>query len=267
MVQHVREGGCTLDLSPKHSGVAFRVHVYIDPKRTISRVPTIAVRGFLRRAGDYNWSLEYVCRCLHLSAAHAKRFVSTLLRLGYVEPAKGTGKTRCYTLTLAGRAFAKASAARPLRLATARRKLDEFLNCVRAVNESEYFLYKVKRVLVFGSYLQNKERLNDVDLAVELVHREADPKIREAVNQERVKQARQGGRNLDSISELFWPYEEVMLFLKARSRAISLHTTDDPILRKVKSRVIFRASRPFRAGHTLSSYLGFPAKAPVNAGT
>lgn len=217
--------------------------MHIDSKSTIAGVPAISVRDFLRRADDLQWSLEYVGQRLRLSTAQAKSLVTELLRLGYVEVVESLSKEPWHRRTLTGSTFALASAARPLRRVTARRKLEEFLNRVRIVNDSDYYLYKVSKVLVFGSYLRGEERLNDVDVAVELVHREADSESRRAVDQERVEKAlREGRRFSNLVDELFWPQQEVLLFLKARSRAIALHTTDDPILRTARSQVIFEAT-------------------------
>jgi predicted nucleotidyltransferase len=216
--------------------------VRLDSKSTIGGVPTTAVRDFLRRANDPQWNLEYVSRRLRLLTVQTERLVAELLSLGYVEAIKNSGEELWYRLTLAGGTFALASTARPLRRVTARRKLDEFLNRVRIVNNSDYFLYKVKRVLIFGSYLGDEERLNDVDIAVKLVHREPDSKRRMELNRERVGEVLRKGRQFSNlVDELSWPQREVLLFLKARSRAIALHTTDDPILRIAKTQVIFKA--------------------------
>jgi predicted nucleotidyltransferase len=168
--------------------------------------------------------------------------VTELLKLGYVEVARNLGEGPWYRLTVAGGTFALASAARPLRLATARRELEEFLNRVHIVNDSDYFLFRVRKALVFGSYLRGEERLNDIDVAVELVHRETDSKRRRAANQKRVEEALRKGRRFNNLTEeLSWPQQEVILYLKARSRAIALHATDDPILRKTRSQVVFKA--------------------------
>ncbi|PYV34643.1 MAG: hypothetical protein DMG09_20830 [Acidobacteria bacterium] len=62
------------------------------------------------------------------------------------------------------RALPKLLPVTQVRVVAARRKL---LERVRAVSESDYFLYRVKKVLVFGSYLQDLDKANDIDVAVE----------------------------------------------------------------------------------------------------
>src|SRR5947208_5083131 len=76
-----------------------------------------------------------------------------------------------YELTDQGTRLAQASAAAPLRRATAERKLREFMARVEQVNQSEEFAYRVNRVVLFGSYLTDAERVNDIDVAVELAPR------------------------------------------------------------------------------------------------
>ncbi|MCI0621166.1 MAG: hypothetical protein L0387_05765 [Acidobacteria bacterium] len=218
--------------------------MYVDPKGQIAGVHTLIVRDFLRRSGDFHWDIKYASQLLGLSEVRAKRLVSELLKLGYIEAHTNMRKGKSYSRTLAGSTFSEASAARPLKRETARQKLEGFLQRVREVNESEYFLYKVKRVLVFGSYLQDdRGKINDIDVAVELVHRECNPEKRQVANKQRIDEAFKAGRQFRTIiDEMFWPYHEVLLFLKARSRAISLHTTDDGILKNAQSQVVFETN-------------------------
>src|SRR3989442_8988969 len=97
-----------------------------------------------------------------------------LLKLGFVERLPDTRREVLYTRTLAGSTFAQASAARPLQRATADRKLAEFLDRARQVNGDDHYLYRVKKVLVFGSYLTQADRIGDIDVAVELAPRWQD---------------------------------------------------------------------------------------------
>jgi predicted nucleotidyltransferase len=61
-----------------------------------------------------------------------------------------------------------ASAAKPITRQTAERALDDFLARVVLVNRRAYYLAKVTKVVVFGSFLRpDIERLGDVDVAVE----------------------------------------------------------------------------------------------------
>src|SRR2546430_9398057 len=145
-----------------------------------------------------------------------------------------------YELTDQGTRLAQASAAVPLRRATAERKLREFMARVEQVNQSEEFAYRVNRVVLFGSYLTDAERVNDIDLAVEMVPRwdGFNVGIQHQKEQERVRLApRHRTRNALAVKQ--WPWLEVLLFLKARDRAFRFHDMRDSILHGIPKRVLY----------------------------
>lgn len=211
--------------------------MHIDPRSTIAGLPALRVRSFLRRAGDYDWTEAGLAEHFGVSpkAAHE------LLSLGYLEhsPHEAAEEQR-YRRTLAGAALALASAARPITRKTADRKIAELLDRVREVNANDYYLYRVRKVVVFGSYLTQRSRINDIDVGLDLAHREADPERRSLLDRDRINAAYKAGRRFPNItSELFWPQHEVLLYLKARSRSLSLHTTDDGILENTETKILF----------------------------
>lgn len=58
--------------------------------------------------------------------------------------------------------------------------------------------------------------------------------------QKKTAYAIHNGRNFSNfVEQLFWPQTEVLKYLKSRSRSISIHTTDDQILKKVDFKVIY----------------------------
>ena len=146
--------------------------------------------------------------------------------------------------TLKGSTLGLASAAKPVLRKTADSILAKFMERVQIVNSDSNFLVKVKKVLIFGSYLTQSPRINDIDIAVELAWKENHPKIKGKnkahVAVEHARNAASKGRRFSTyVNELYWPEQEVELFLKARSRTISLHTTEDGILDQVESRLYF----------------------------
>lgn len=198
------------------------------------------VRDHLRWIADYDWTCQIIAGELQIEQASAEILINELSRLAYIEPCEISNNQQYYHVTLRGSAFSLASAARPLTRKTADKKLKEFLDRVHAVNDNPELAYRVHKVAVFGSYLTEKERINDIDIAVELVHREADPHKCQAIKEARINKAIENGRHFATfIDEVIWPYNEILLFLKARSRAISLDTTDDPILKQTPSKIIF----------------------------
>src|SRR5260370_24901507 len=141
----------------------------MDPRASIAGLPSITVRGFLRAISESVWSVVYAAARLRVSRRRAGSVIRQLVDLGYVQPAMNEGN-RSYKRSLAGSTLAQASAARPLQRRTAEQKLAEFLARVRRINEDDYYLYRVKKVLVFGSHLTAAERINAIAVAVPLAH-------------------------------------------------------------------------------------------------
>lgn len=215
--------------------------MYVDPKSQIAGVTATRVRDFLRCASDSEFTCKYVSKGLKLLCSHSEELINELMQLGYLEPVDTSIGPQRYRRTLAGSSFAHASAARPLTRKTATERLAAFLERVRTLNDNNNYLYRVRKVLVFGSYLTKQDRLNDIDVAVELVNRENDPSKRKVAIRACIRKANEGGRQFSGIAdEMYWPYNEVILFLKSKSRAISLHPVEDDILKQTESRVIFQ---------------------------
>ena len=79
-----------------------------------------------------------------------------------------------WEVTNKGRTLALASAAQPILRKTAERKISELLERVKIINTSPRYLFEVTKVIVFGSYLTEKQKINDIDIAVTLERKEAD---------------------------------------------------------------------------------------------
>jgi len=134
----------------------------------------MTVGAFLRAVGESEWAVDYAAARLRVPRRRAGDVIKQLIALGYVEAARSDGGDRRYKRSLAGSTLAQASAAQPLRRGTAERKLADFLARVHRINEDDYYLYRVKKVIVFGSYLTATERINDIDVAIELADRWQD---------------------------------------------------------------------------------------------
>ena len=217
----------------------------IDSKENIADVKILKVRDFLRRLDNTDeWENDFVVYRLKLSPKKANSLINELNRRGYIEPARIYKQKQFYRKTLKGSALGLASAAKPVTRKTANRIFSEFMDRVRQVNSDPSFLVKVKKVLVFGSYLTDALRINDIDIAVELTWKENHPLV---LNKERSQLAidlsaiaEQRGKIFRSfIDRLEWPQQEVKLFLKSRSRALSIHSIHDEILNRVEYRVVF----------------------------
>ena len=217
----------------------------IDSKEQIADVEILKVRDLLRRVNNTDdWEADFVVDRLKISPKKANRLINELNRRGYIEPIRIYRQKQFYRKTLKGSTLGLASAAKPVTRKTADRIFSEFMDRVRQVNSDQSFLVKVKKVLVFGSYLTDAIRINDIDVAVELTWKENHPlvlnkdKAQLALNLSNI--AEKKGKKFSSfIDRLEWPEHEVRLFLKSRSRTLSIHSIHDEILNRVEYSVFF----------------------------
>jgi predicted nucleotidyltransferase len=217
----------------------------IDSKEQIADVEILKVRDLLRRVNNTDeWEADYVADRLKLSPKKADKLLNELNRRGYIEPIRIYRQKQFYRKSLKGSALGLASAAKPVKRKTADRIFSEFMDRVRQVNSEPSFLVKVKKVLVFGSYLTDALRINDIDVAVELIWKENHPMV---LNEDKAQLAlklsniaeKKGKQFHSFIDRLDWPEHEVRLFLKSRSRTLSIHSIHDEILNRVECKVFF----------------------------
>jgi len=196
----------------------------IDPNGTIGGHPTLFVRKLMQRLGDrMSWDMAAVQKIAAVNPPEARALIKTLNGEGLVERDRGT-KGSTWNITQRGRTFGSATAAKPITRQTAERTLAEFLERVRQVNGNEYFLAKVTKVVLFGSFLRDSvDRLSDVDVAVQLEPKQRDVERARVLNEQRVAELTSKGQQFVSFLERDWCwYRETFRFLKGRSRSISL---------------------------------------------
>lgn len=212
-------------------------------------LPALELRRLLRRVDAWEgFDVETVRDVAPMSRNAAKRLLADLSAAGYIEPAMARDRRApVWKLTIRGRALSMASAARPIRRATADRLLREFLDRVDAVNADAGLGYRVTEVAVFGSYLGSDGTLGDVDVGVRLESRLSPGVDPVAHGAARVDLAKENGRVFRSwFDELTWSYKEVWLRLRSRSRGLSLHYLDkDGIfeLDALELRLVYRDGR------------------------
>ena len=197
------------------------------------------VRRILRRLEFYLWDIEEFSKALNCSRKTAELFVRSLVKEGFI---KCIRSRRMFKATTKGRALATASAAKPMTRETADRKLQVICDRIRMVNEDPYFLYRVRRVVVFGSYLSDNHRLNDLDLALHMVPKETDRRKHEGKCIDRVAAELKKGRRFHSLIELRdWPEVEIFRCLTFRLRRISLHTPSEVTRLRTRTITIFES--------------------------
>ena len=198
----------------------------ITKAQRIAGYPALAIRDFLKRQGSLYFSLHAATERLQISEAEADRLMKQLEKLGFIR--KRGKQDTWYRTTVKGNALAGASAAKLLSRKSAEKRLSEFMARVREVNESQPFVFKVDTVVLFGSFLSEKERIGDIDLAVELKPKTEGSAEFKSMRDARINTAIAAGQRFSSfLDRMMWPTTEVYRFLKSRARAISLHDLND----------------------------------------
>ncbi|MHB1652321.1 MAG: nucleotidyltransferase domain-containing protein [Desulfitobacteriaceae bacterium] len=208
----------------------------IEKNDVLGGQPIFKVRELMKRGSWGPWNETLVGQVLDSDSADTNKLIQVLINEGFIERMTDpTGEVQ-FINTIKGNALGMASAAKPISRVTAEKKLKEFLKRVEIVNSNSEYCYFVNKVLLFGSFLTGANEVNDIDLAVELVNKEDFHRR----HLDRINKALIDGRRFPNVvAQVCWPKEEVLRFLKARSRVFSIHDMDDQILDKVTSMVIY----------------------------
>lgn len=105
-----------------------------------------------------------------------------------------------------------------IRRETADRLLEGLRERILLANANNSFCYRIKRAVVFGSYVNDPEKdtLGDLDIGIEF-EAKYPPNSEEFRNKEREC------RSSSWFAAMAWPKEEVVRYLRNRSGYISIH--------------------------------------------
>jgi len=138
--------------------------------------PARQMRELLRQS-DLRLSAEDVNRVLGLKGEKASQFLENLEHQGYI--VKNTdvpGPKLYWKHTISGGALCNALFSAPVSRRNAEKKLAEFMERVHRVNKDSRFLYRVQKVVLFGSFLSESPTVGDLDIAIDLQPKEPDLK-------------------------------------------------------------------------------------------
>ncbi len=204
----------------------------IDPGEEIAGHPARHIRDGLRKSGD-NFYAERFSEQAKIGLAEAHKLLRNLAKLGYVEQKPDRDGDFTWGPTLKGGQLINASAMKPIKRASAEKAVAAFLGRCDELDIDPYWLYRVKRVSVFGSYITDKERLGDLDLVVELERKNPETFIEDS--KRRSHEARMNGRAFRNIvEELCWSEIEVKQFLRSGSKYLRMHELSDGLFKKKK---------------------------------
>jgi predicted nucleotidyltransferase len=207
----------------------------ISSNQEIAGVPALKVRDWLAR--DCTRTKSYLVACFHRCgptryrpeeyiARRVSDLLNALLELGYIveEEKRYPDESQFYKLTSSGEEFARASGAKRIRRATATQTLEGFMSRVAEVNADPRFLVRIKRAVVYGSYVRGEETVGDLDLAIDYESKVSGAERKEAF---KTHFKASGKIRRSCLDEWQWPELEVKRFLKNRKRTISLHSFYD----------------------------------------
>ena len=106
-----------------------------------------------------------------------------------------------------------------MKRSTAERLLRELTGRVESIQDDDSLAYRVSDLVLFGSYLSDREDLGDLDVAVNIVRRfEGDEQL--CIEEERREVT--CPKSADFVLRLFWPNEEIYRMIRNRSAWIQL---------------------------------------------
>jgi predicted nucleotidyltransferase len=204
--------------------------VRITTYERIAGYPALQIRQLMRETVGRSITPRYVREILSCTDSGATRVLNRLEKAGFVESVRGY-----WEATTKGSALAMATAAPPLRRETAERLVRELLGRARLMNADNTWAYRVRMLVLFGSYARGVERPNDIDIGCELHPRWSGEKQQRTEQERRDKR---GGRFRNMSEWAAWPKLEVIRYLRASARGLSIHQLDDWI-RTTEHTVIF----------------------------
>jgi hypothetical protein len=157
----------------------------------------------LRQSVD-SLSVRHAKKILEINTEQAIQLLKSLERKGYLKrhPALPNSEQR-WKRTVKGGALANALFSKPVARQSAEKTMSEFLKRVGEVNSNTYFLYRVQKAVVFGSFLSDAPFIGDLDIAVDLSPKENDARKHSELIRTRADEAISRGREFSNFVEAF----------------------------------------------------------------
>lgn len=200
----------------------------VDKHITIGNIPIKGIRDFfIRYRTPAKFSLMTVEQYFKISNNSARDLCKELISHEFIEDDK-SGK---YVVTQKGNALAQTKFVKRMNKEKADLIFQKFIDRVVEVNSNNTFLYYVKQLFLFGSYLdRSSDDFGDLDIAFVLERKIKDSNDFMAAQQKLVQDACENGKVFSSIVEEVCYAETIVLkHLKSRSPYISLHRLSDVI--------------------------------------
>ena len=212
----------------------------ISRNQKINNTPILKVRDFFKSLQRYRtdtFTLDKVCNYFEINKLEANSLIKELTEQGFIEKSNSD----YYKTTLIGAALRNARCVPPIKRDKADKIVNDFMQRVEEINNNDYYLYRVSRILLFGSYInEDAVDFGDVDIAFELEKKVNDVDEFEKLNSEFIDKAIYEGKYFSSFfEELSYSETVVISKLKNRNRYISLHKMIDGILEIAETKQIY----------------------------
>jgi hypothetical protein len=215
-----------------------------DLSTMIGGQPVFVIRKFLRQVGNSLWGVSYVMRLFDTPESEARAFVAGLARKGYIKRSEVAIGDGWWEVSAAGKRFATANASKKIRKEAAELIVRSLIRRAHEVNENPGYLYSVRKITAFGSYVEGDLTLDDIDAEIELEPKEADEEKHQlALEGKVVEQKFRGMKFATEADELGWGELEVLLFLRARSRYLSFIHIPPEWRRSLPNKVLFEREK------------------------
>jgi predicted nucleotidyltransferase len=205
----------------------------------ICGLEALEARRILKRFDGPGVSLKQALKKCELPEPYLMQLLNTFSTEGYLAKTDFESYTTWSATSKAKQLFDNAPK-RNIKRTVAQKKLDLFLERIKLLNNDAYYLWRVKRAAVFGSYLGDKTLLGDLDVAIELAPRHSDIDIHNQLSEARRRRAYIQGQKFPNISlELLHPVLECYSFLKAGSAKLNITELTDIEEMKFPFRIIY----------------------------
>lgn len=216
--------------------------MHIDLKARFAGVPVGRVRTALFSLQGRDWTMDELQNLLEVDEEAVERVAAKLRADGFIEVAhQWTHGTTVWHNTMRGGALANASASDRVPREQAQRHVRALLERVRKVNNSSRFLYRIRRIRLFGSLLRSDRALvSDADVAVDLEPKEKDGARHQALMEKRATKAADEGRRFSGAQDRrWWGQNEVWDYLQGDSELLHLVPPEDKVLEETETRVVY----------------------------
>ena len=186
----------------------------LSGSRPLAGRPSKEARAILRLDEGNGFDFSTVARLSRTEDDEIRWFMADLVTDGWLRQ----DAPNHWVVTDKGREIQVTSRERITRL-RAQAVLTAFMERVREINKDRRYAFKVDVVVVFGSYLSDRPRIGDVDVAVRL-----RPRYRSKKEQKEVERAvTELAPHLPAMFDnRIWPSRKVITTLKAKQTAVDV---------------------------------------------